>query len=170
MKKDLRKALYDIIDKVNSENVDAFLLNDIRKIAQEALDNDLKNAHAKDLAYEDIDAHGYFTVGDLVDFIKENNVNRNGKILVQRIEDFYYEQNNWNTLKVKGEFYHQAIQWNKDIDSGKYADKEQYPNFDMEKMGKKHSEEDLNNLKEEYTVANQAILYDKNHLYIALHY
>lgn len=163
MKKDLRIALLNIVETADS-------IEDIKKIATEALEKDEINQHASDLEYDTIDAHSYFTVGDLVNFIKDNNINQNGKILVQRIEDVYYEEHNWSTLKVKGEIYYQALQWNKDIDSGKYSNKEQYPHFDMEKHGSKYSEEFLNSLKEEYSVSNQPINYDKNHLYIALHY
>jgi methionyl-tRNA synthetase len=33
----------------------------------------------------------YFTVGQLLDYIEKHNISRDGKIYMQRIEDFYYE-------------------------------------------------------------------------------
>lgn len=37
----------------------------------------------------------HLNVGDLKKFIEQNNLPDDAKVLVQRVEDFYYEQNNW---------------------------------------------------------------------------
>lgn len=46
-------------------------------------------------------AKHHMTVGDLLDFIENNNIPREGKILVQRVEDAYFEVLGWETLKRK---------------------------------------------------------------------
>lgn len=53
---------------------------------------------AKDL--QDLNKYEHYsTVQELLDFIEKNNIDKNSKILVQRIEDMYYEQYNWTTIK-----------------------------------------------------------------------
>lgn len=65
---------------------------------------------AKDLTQKELEKYNHpFTVGDLLDYIKKNNVSRESIILVQRIEDYYYEDGNWKTIKKEGEFYHQSL-------------------------------------------------------------
>lgn len=34
---------------------------------------------------------GYITVGELLNYIKKNNISRDGKVLIQRVEDKYFE-------------------------------------------------------------------------------
>lgn len=46
----------------------------------------------------------YFTVDQLLDFIEKNNIPRDSKILTQRVEDFYYENNDWGVVYKEGEF------------------------------------------------------------------
>ena len=114
------------------------------------------------------------TVGELLKHIKDNNIPDDAKILVERVTDFYYDKNNWQTFKKPNFIYGQAEQWNKDIDSGKYLDKEQYPNIIPEKHLNKYSEEDLESLKSEYTVVWSPVLFtgedEEKHLFLNLHY
>ncbi|MEO6303962.1 MAG: hypothetical protein ABIP51_12400 [Bacteroidia bacterium] len=47
----------------------------------------------------------YSTVGDLKKFIELNKLPDDAKILVQRIEDFYFENNNWETINKEESKY-----------------------------------------------------------------
>lgn len=136
---------------------------------------------------------GGMTVGQLLDFIEKNNIPRDGKILYHRIEDDYFngqdisgmrgdpdssdgifppgsKTKGWRTAKVKGEFYHQQIEFDKKLaPGGEFWDKEQYPDLKPELM-KITSEEELENFLEEYIVAWCTINYDGENLYITAHY
>lgn len=116
----------------------------------------------------------YYTVGDLMEFIYKNNIPRDGKILVQRVEDMYYQENHWSTVKRGGEGYHYALEHNKKIDSGEYLDKEQYPKIqENDEFLKKYTEEELHNCKDQYSPVWCPVFYSKedpNNLYLDLHY
>lgn len=97
-----------------------------------------------------LDYKHYMTVGDLKKFLKENpDISDDSIVVAQRVEDIYYEKHNWGVYKHGGYHYHQSLQWNKDIDSGKYLDKEQYPNIEESNLVK-FTEEDLDQLKNQY--------------------
>ena len=114
-------------------------------------------------------SHG-LNVGELLDFIEKHNLPRDAKVLYHRIEDVYFSRHNWHVAKVKGEFYHNAIQHNKNIaPGGKFWDKEQYPDLKIEDM-KPYTEDQLNEFKEEYILAHCQINYDDKNLYITAHY
>jgi hypothetical protein len=98
------------------------------------------------------------------------NLPDDGEVYIQRIEDVYFKEHGWKTIPMKGEHYWGAVQWNKDIDSGKYLDKEEYPDIDPEKHLKKLSEEDLNSMLEQYIDTECCINYDGKNLYITSHY
>ena len=108
------------------------------------------------LTKEDLLEHrvaGRLTVGDLKNYLnKHPNLSNDSIVVIERVEDHYYENNNWSVYKYGGEHYHNTLQWNKDIDSGKYLDKEQYPNMKEENL-KKYTEEDLEEAKSQYTPA-----------------
>lgn len=111
----------------------------------------------------------YCTVGDLLKFIQDNNIPLDSKILIQRIEDSYFEKG-WHTMRKGGEHYHNALQWNKDIDDGKYLDKKQYQKMKEENL-KKITPEDLERFKEEYYITWCPVKYnDDNNLYLDAHY
>lgn len=98
------------------------------------------------------------------------NLPDDGEVYVQRIEDKYFENHGWSVKKMEGEWYHKFLQWNKDIDSGKYLDREQYPNMIPEKHLTKLTNEDLESAKEQYIDTHCCINYDKKNLYITSHY
>ena len=57
---------------------------------------------AKDLSLEDLKNYKeWCTVGDLLKFIEDHNISKDSKILVERVEDFYYEKNGWETVKAQ---------------------------------------------------------------------
>lgn len=37
----------------------------------------------------------HLTIGGLRDFLNKHDLPDNGRVLIQRIEDFYYDNNNW---------------------------------------------------------------------------
>ena len=94
-----------------------------------------------------------------------------GLVLVQRIEDFYYENNHWGVILKEGEQHYAAKKFNEDLASGKYGDKEKYPRATPEEW-KPISEEDLELLKEQYHPAWCVVKYkdDPDNLYLDLHY
>lgn len=112
---------------------------------------------------------GFLTVGDLKEKIK--NLPDDGLVLVQRIEDIYYEENHWGVVLKEGEHYHYGKQWNEDLASGKYKDMEKYPKANPEEW-KTFTDDDLELLKEQYHPAWSAVGYkdDPNNLYLDLHY
>ena len=94
-----------------------------------------------------------------------------GLVLVQRIEDFYYENNHWGVILKEGMDYHNAKRFNDDLASGKYEDKEKYPKAKPEEW-KPFSEEDLELTKDQYHPAWCVVKYkdDPKNLYLDLHY
>jgi len=45
----------------------------------------------------------YLTVGDLKNFLNKHNLPDNAKVVVQRVEDIYYEKHNWGVYLKEGE-------------------------------------------------------------------
>ena len=44
----------------------------------------------------------YLTVGDLKKFLNKHNLPESAKVLVQRVEDVYYEKHSWGVYLKKG--------------------------------------------------------------------
>lgn len=59
----------------------------------------------KEITKDDLSTRyrGYMTIGDLKEFLNKHNLPDNGKILVQRVEDRYYENHNWGVYLKDGE-------------------------------------------------------------------
>lgn len=112
--------------------------------------------------------HG-LTVGRLLDHIEKYKLSRDTLIMCQRVEDIYFENHGWSTLKKKGEEYHKAEEWNNDIDRGKYLDTDQYPLMKKEDLVK-ISPETMDRLKEEYYTIHNVIHFDDDYLYLSGHY
>ena len=119
------------------------------------------------------------TVGQLLDFIEKHNLSRDSKIYLQRVEDSYFTErvwhdgtilSAWETIKKCGLFCGQVLKFNKDLEAGKYNDKEKYPNMFAENK-KKYTEEDLDGFKEEYYSCWSPVKYpDDENLYLDAHY
>jgi hypothetical protein len=45
----------------------------------------------------------FLTVGDLKKFLQKHNLNDNAKVLIQRVEDVYYEKYDWAVYLKEGE-------------------------------------------------------------------
>jgi len=113
----------------------------------------------------------YLTVGKLKQFIEDNNLPDDAKVMIQRVEDKYYDNHNWGSYLKKGEHYHYALQHNKDIENGKYLNKEEYPNINEDNLIP-YTEEELKGSMEQYHPAFCCVYYkdDEDLLFIDLHY
>lgn len=112
---------------------------------------------AKKLSKEEVlDKNNFhLTVGNLKKFIIENNISDDAPILVQRIEDCYFENNNWGLYpKHTAESNNLIHVWNK-----------VYPN-------NKLTEDECETYKSGYIPTNCAVFHedDKEILFIDLHY
>lgn len=114
---------------------------------------------------------GYLTVGRLKEFISEHELSDDSIIVVQRVEDFYYENNNWSVYLKEGEHAYYCKQWNKDIESGKYLDKKKFPKIKEENL-KPFTEEQIKQSMEQYHPIWSCVRYrdDKDVLFLDLHY
>ena len=98
------------------------------------------------------------------------NLPDDGEVFIHRIEDVYFEKHGWKTKKMEGYHYNNGLVWNSEVDSGKYLDKEEYPDIVPEKHLKKLTTEQLESLKEQYIDTVCCINYDNKNLYITSHY
>lgn len=120
---------------------------------------------------------GYLTVGRLIDFLNEKiesgELSRDSLVLSQRVEDFYFEENEWGVVKKKGDHYNWFLEHNKKIDEGTYLDKEKFP-IDMgpnEEFMKKIPDEQIDESIEQYHPVWRPLTYDGDeNLYLDLHY
>lgn len=119
-----------------------------------------------------------WTVGQILRFIEKHNIPDDALILLQRVEDKYFEKSEWNgvkmngwtTIKKEGEQYHYLTRWNNDVDSGKYLDKEEYPLMTEEYL-KKATEEELENSKDQYYPCFSPVKYpNDDNIYLDAHY
>lgn len=46
----------------------------------------------------------YLTVGDLKEFLYKHNLPYDAKVVIQRVEDVYYEKHNWGVYLKEGEY------------------------------------------------------------------
>ena len=125
----------------------------------------------KVLSKEDVLKYNHFlTVGELKKFLNEHDLPDKSPVMIQRIEDVYYENHNWGVFLKMGESANREIQWNNDIKSGKYLDKDEYPKMKKENLILS-SEETIKNMMEQYTPAWSCVRYedDKDMLFIDLH-
>jgi hypothetical protein len=99
------------------------------------------------------------------------NLKDDSIILVQRVEDFYYENNNWKTYNKESEFCHNARNWNSGVISGKFSNKDEYPLLTEDNL-KLISEEEINKMKSKYNPIWSPINYrdDQEILFLDLHY
>lgn len=65
----------------------------------------------------------YMTVGKLIQYIYENNIDLNSNIYVERIEDEYFENHGWKTIdKDNFEFSEEKDKYYKIFSYRKYKD------------------------------------------------
>ena len=122
---------------------------------------------------EDVSTYrDFMSVGDLRKFLAEHpELPDNSKVLVQRVEDVYYEKHGWGVVLKKGLHYHSFKENNARMEEEiKRRKNGEQPKYDMEDPTKYISELD-NDLMEQYHPAWCCLMYkDDNNLYIDLHY
>ena len=115
----------------------------------------------------------HMTVGGLKKFIEDHNLPDDALIFIQRVEDVYFEEHNWSTVKKEGCNYSLEKEFlEKAKPGGEYHDKERYP-----KMTDEHiqdilkCEKYLDDVKEEYIMIWCPVKYkDDDNLYFDAHY
>lgn len=138
---------------------------------------------------------GYLTVGKLKEIIAKYDYPDDAIIVVERVEDKYYEggvdisgcggclespdgiyppgsrSGEWGVYLKDGDSYRECKKHNQRIDSGHYLDKEQFPDIKPENL-KKYTEEELHLMKTQYhPVWSPAVYFDeKDILFLDLHY
>lgn len=110
------------------------------------------------------------TVGKLKKFFEKHNMPDDAVVVVQRVEDRYYQNNNWGVYLKEGYRTYSAKNWNEGI-KDEFLDKEKYPNIVPENL-KPFTEEQIRDTLEQYTPAHAPVFYanDPNILFIDLHY
>jgi hypothetical protein len=116
------------------------------------------------LTDKDIEKHDWLNIGELKEKIKD--LPNDGKILIQRVEDFYYEENNWGVYLEKDVMWLDAINANKIILKS-LMKPDDYPllNDDNRIIT---GEAMLKSLKDQYTLAT-TLGNDGKNLFINLH-
>lgn|SRR5574343_77240 len=70
----------------------------------------------RELTKEEIQSGWHLTVGKLKMFLEEYKLSDDAPILIQRVEDFYYENNNWGVYLKEDYQTNYAISKNPDVD------------------------------------------------------
>lgn len=71
----------------------------------------------------------YLTIGQLKEHIKEYNLPDHAKVVIQRVEDIYFEKHGWGVLKKESDLTYKCKEWNKELEKGKEYMSENYPNI-----------------------------------------
>ena len=130
----------------------------------------------KRLTKEDLKRYasmGYMTVKDMREAIE--GLPDDGLILVQRVEDVYYQNNGWGVYLKEGEHYYSAVRlnenMNEEIDRRLKGEEPDYPMID-DPATYMSSAEDLEQSMDQYHPAWCAVKYkdDQENLFIDLHY
>lgn len=116
----------------------------------------------------------HLTVKELKDFIEKHKIPDDAVVMIQRIEDRYFENHGWGVYKKGGEFYHSQLRYNKEMkEEIARREKGEEPKYSMEDPSVYicEDEEELDQLKEQYHPASSPVFYeDEKHLFIDLHY
>lgn len=112
------------------------------------------------------------TVGSLKKFLADNpDLSDDAPVLVERIEDLYFEKNGWSVYLKEGEHYHNCKSMNEnmrdEIERRARGETPQYGMEDPSKYIKEPTEEDMN----QYIPTWCCVKYkDEDALFIDLHY
>lgn len=115
------------------------------------------------------------TVGGLKKSIEDYGIPDEAKVVIQRIEDVYYDRHGWGVMLKEGEQYHNAIQMNEsmkeEISRRERGEEPEYPGIDDPTEYICEDEDFLKNLKDQYHPAWCVAGYkDRDFLFIDLHY
>jgi len=131
-------------------------------------------------------------VRDLKEFVEKYNVPDDALIMIERVEDRYYEgcdisgmnsvdgilpegskSLGWGVYLKEGQSYYDALSHNKRIKEGFYFNKEEFPNIkEGSEMLEEYTEEQLEEYKNQYHPAWSCVKYNDEDdlLFIDLHY
>jgi hypothetical protein len=126
----------------------------------------------KEITKKDMEEYAFcLTVGRLKEFLAENAFPDDAIVVVQRVEDVYYEKHRWGVYLKEGDETQRVQQHNEDIKSGKYLNKEKYPGVTKENL-KPFSPRQIQETMNQYHPAWSCVKYkdDDNVLFIDLHY
>ena len=125
------------------------------------------------LTQKELHARPYgLTVGRLKEFLaKHPELTDDAPVVVERVEDFYFEENGWSVYPKEGEQYHFQLDLNRrmqeEIDRRQRGEKPEYETDCPEDFIKEPSDEDLT----QYIPTWCCVKYkDENILFIDLHY
>ena len=112
--------------------------------------------------------HG-LRVKDLLEFIKEHNLPEDARVMIQRVEDTYFENNHWGVYLKEGEESYYCREWNKNIKNKEWI--EEHPDIKQENL-KEFTENDIRESMEQYHPAWCCVKYkdEDDLLFIDLHY
>lgn len=124
----------------------------------------------RELTKEDLKKGHHLTVGRLTEFLNKYKLPDNAPVVIQRVEDIYYEKNNWGVYLKEGEATHSCKRWNEDIKC-EFLDTKKYPKL-VGKELKPFTEQQIKDSREQYTPAWCCVRYndDTDILFIDLHY
>lgn len=115
----------------------------------------------------------FMTVGDLKKFIEKYQVPDDAKVLIQRVEDVYYDKHHWGVYLKKDHHYYSTLYLNKimkaEIKRRKAGKKPKYSIKDPSMAIRKPTDDD----KTQYHPAWSCVGYKddiKDFLFIDLHY
>jgi hypothetical protein len=124
------------------------------------------------LTREDLKKRYGLTVGRLKQFLNEHpELSDDAPVLVERVEDFYFEKNGWSVYLKEGEHYHYAEKTNQNmLDEIARRERGEKPEYGMENPADyihELSDEDKN----KYIPTWCCVKYpDEDILFIDLHY
>lgn len=114
---------------------------------------------------------GYLTVGNLKKFIEKYNLPDDAIVVVQRIQDVYYEKHGWSVYTKPSEESYWMKSHNDKVDSGYYADKENFPD-EHPIHTLKYTQEEMDSVNSQYHPVWSPVFYsdDNDILFLDLHY
>jgi hypothetical protein len=113
----------------------------------------------------------YLTVGELKKFIEKNNLKDESIVLIQRVEDVYYQKHGWKIYLKENEQSDFLKRHNQKIESGEYLNKENYPELESKHITPA-TEQEIKEAMNHYHPAFSCVKYhdEQDFLFIDLHY
>jgi len=117
----------------------------------------------------------YLTVGQLKKDIERYGIPDEANVMVQRVEDVYYNTHGWGVLLKKGEHYHNMLSMNEnmreEIARRERGEEPEYPRIEDPNKYICEDEKFLSEMSEQYHPAWCVVGYkDKDFLFLDLHY
>lgn len=117
----------------------------------------------------------YLTVGQLKKDIETYGISDDAHVMVQRVEDVYYNTHGWGVLLKKGEHYHNVLRMNEnmreEIARRERGEEPEYPRIENPSNYICEDEKLLDEISEQYHPAWCVVGYkDKDFLFLDLHY